>query len=123
MPKRTRSYSAWRLEKLSDPRIAADYLNAAIGDSREVFLKALRNVSQAQQVAKVAREAGVKRESLYRALSEQGNPTLDTLHSVLDVLGLKMEIKAKKSSAARPPRKRRATRMPGAHPGRRRKAG
>lgn len=92
MPKRTSSYDSWRLKKLADPQLATAYLNAAMNDSREMFLKALRNVTQAQQVAKIAQKAGIQRESLYRALSAEGNPTLDTLHSVLHALGLRMEI-------------------------------
>jgi hypothetical protein len=46
MPKRTRGYNSWRLEKLADPEIAAGYLNDAKQDSPEMFLKALLNVTQ-----------------------------------------------------------------------------
>lgn len=92
MPKTTRDYHSWRLQKLTDAKTAASYLNAAITDSREMFLKALLNVAQARQVATVAKKAGIKRESIYRAFSGEGNPTLDTLHSVLSALGLKIEI-------------------------------
>jgi DNA-binding phage protein len=48
MPKRTSSYRAWQLEKLSDPRIAANYLNAALEDSPDGFLTALGKVAQAR---------------------------------------------------------------------------
>lgn len=85
MPKRTSDYRSWQLQKLADPDIAASYLNEALSDSPKVFLKALRQVAQARQnVAQVARDAGVTREALYR----EGNPTLETLTSVLDVLGI-----------------------------------
>ncbi len=94
MPKRTQNYQSWRLSKLSDPFNAASYLNAAINDSPEMFLKALRNVAQARRMAKVARDAGVTRESLYRATSEIGNPTLDTFVSILSALRLKFTIEA-----------------------------
>jgi hypothetical protein len=43
-------------------------------------------------MAKVARDAGVQRETLYRSLSSQGNPTLDTLSSILKAVGLKIYI-------------------------------
>ena len=76
MPKRTRSYRSWLLGQLTDPRIAADYLNAARGDSPKMFLVALRNVAKAHQMAKVAKSAGVARESLYNTLSRGGNPRL-----------------------------------------------
>ncbi len=91
MPNKTRPYREALLEALSDPIEAVHYLNAAIGDSPEMFLKALRNVAQARQMAKVARDAGVTRESLYRATSEIGNPTLDTLNSVLSAMGIKLK--------------------------------
>jgi probable addiction module antidote protein len=92
MPKKTRSYRSWQLERLANPKIAADYLNASLKDSSEIFLRALGNVAQARQMAKVARDAGVQRETLYRSLSEQGNPTLDTLSSILKAVGLKIFI-------------------------------
>ncbi len=88
MPKRTRSYSEWRLEKLSDPARAARYMNAAKKDSKEAFLHALKNVIQANQVARVAREAGVSRESVYRSFSAEGNPTYDTLSSILEAVDI-----------------------------------
>lgn len=90
MPKRTKDYHSWLLVRLTNPRTAANYLNAAMNDSTEMFLTALRNVAEARTMAKVAQEAGVNRESLYRALSEEGNPRLSTLSSVLSVLGLKI---------------------------------
>jgi probable addiction module antidote protein len=90
MTSKTRPYRESLPASLSDPEEAAHYLNAAIEDSPASFLKALRNVAQARQMAKVAKNAGLTRESLYKALSEDGNPTFDTLHSVLGVLGIKM---------------------------------
>jgi len=98
MPRQTRSYREALLESLSDPIEAVHYLNAAIDDSPEMFLKALRNVAQARQMAKVARDAGVTRESLYRATSEIGNPTLETLDSVLAAVGIKIKFEANQGS-------------------------
>jgi probable addiction module antidote protein len=92
MPKRTRDYHSWQIKQLTDPQTAAGYLNAALNDSNEMFLKALRNVAEAGTIAKVAKKAGVRRESLYRTLSDRGNPRFDTLNSVLSVLGLRMGI-------------------------------
>ena len=94
MSSKTRPYRDALLEALSDPDEAAHYLNAAIEDSPEMFLKALRNVAQSRQMTNVAKRAGVTRESLYRATSLTGNPTLDTLSSVLGALGLKIRIEA-----------------------------
>jgi DNA-binding phage protein len=69
----------------------------------EAFLKALRNVAQARQVAKVAKDAGVKRETLYRSFSEESNPTFQTLSSVLGALGMKLSIALADPGAAATP--------------------
>ncbi|HEY6348504.1 MAG TPA: addiction module antidote protein [Candidatus Angelobacter sp.] len=95
MPKRTSSYRDRLLQRLALPEEAANYLNAAMDDSTEVFLEALRDVAQARQMSAVADQAGVKRETIYRATRKTGNPTLDTLDSVLKVCGLQLSIAAK----------------------------
>jgi probable addiction module antidote protein len=89
---KTSSYRQSLLTALLDPVEASAYLNADLEDSPEAFLKALKNVAQARQMAKVAKDAGVQRETLYRSLSEQGNPTFETLSSVLGALGMKLSI-------------------------------
>lgn len=103
MPK-TRTYSSWRAEKLSDPERAARYLSAALNDSTEAFLQALGNVIQAHRVSTIAKKAGVTRESLYRSFSTTGNPAFETLKSVLKAMGLKFpEVVAQaKTSSANP---------------------
>jgi len=52
----------------------------------------LRHLAQAQGVAKVAKAAGIERESLYRALSERGNPRLSTLFAVTKAVGLRLTV-------------------------------
>ena len=81
-----------RLRK--DPGLAAEYLTAALEDEDEprVLLIALRHLAQAQGVAKVAKAAGIERESLYRALSERGNPRLSTLFAVTKAVGLRLTV-------------------------------
>jgi probable addiction module antidote protein len=83
-----------RLRK--DPEFAADYLKAALEDSDEprVLLVALRHLAQAHGIAKVAKAARIERESLYRALSEKGNPRLSTLVAVIKVIGLRLTVEA-----------------------------
>lgn len=80
-------------ELRADPKLAVEYLNAAAedGDAR-VYLVALRTVAEAQGMAKVAKAAGVPRESLYRALSSDGNPRFSTLQAVLRAAGLKLAV-------------------------------
>ena len=56
-------------------------------------------MAQARQVAKVAQDAGIQRESLYRALSEDGNPTLETLTAVLEALGLRLAVASQHKAA------------------------
>lgn len=77
----------------ADPELAAEYLNAAAEEKdRRVYLAALRTVAEAKGMAKVAKAAGVPRESLYRALSAGGNPRLSTLHAILKAAGLKLAV-------------------------------
>ena len=97
MPKNVRDHHAWLVEELRNPVVASNYLNEALEDSPEMFLKALRNVGEAFRLSVVAKEAGFRRETLYRSLSRRGNPRLRTLDAVLNVLGLGIEVKPKKS--------------------------
>jgi probable addiction module antidote protein len=78
-----------------DPEFAAEYLKAALEDEDEpqVLLIALRHLAEAKGgLAKVAKAAGIERESLYRALSKRGNPRLSTLTAVTKALGLKLTV-------------------------------
>jgi probable addiction module antidote protein len=79
-----------------DPEFAAEYLKAALQetDDPRVLLIALRHVAQARGIANVAKAAGVERESLYRALSTNGNPRLSTLYAVAKAVGLKLTLEA-----------------------------
>src|SRR5882724_11576874 len=83
-----------RLRK--DPELAVEYLKAALEDEDEprVLLIALRHLAQARGIAKVAKAAGVERESLYRALSVHGNPRLSTLVAVTRAIGLRLTVEA-----------------------------
>jgi probable addiction module antidote protein len=83
-----------RLRK--NPEFAAEYFKAALedGDEPRVLLIALRHLAQAQGIAKIAKAAGVERESLYRALSPNGNPRLSTLFAVAKAVGLKLTVEA-----------------------------
>jgi len=85
----------------TSPKFAAEYLQAALEDVEEpkVLLIALRQIAEARGgVAKVAKAAGIQRESLYRALSERGNPRLSTLSAVLKAVGLKLTVEAARPS-------------------------
>jgi probable addiction module antidote protein len=79
-----------------NPDFAAEYLKAALEDADEpcALLIALRHLAQAHGIAKVAKAAGIERESLYRALSEHGNPRLSTLVAVTKAIGLRLTVEA-----------------------------
>ena len=84
-------------ELRENPGFAAEYLRAALEDEDEpgVLLVALRRVAEARGgMAKVAKAAGIERESLYRALSVHGNPRLSTLVAVTKAMGLKLTVEA-----------------------------
>jgi probable addiction module antidote protein len=61
-------------------------------ESRDLFFIALRNVAQARQMSKVAKHSALNRENLYRMLSSEGNPTYDSLNSVLKTVGLTLSV-------------------------------
>ncbi len=93
------SYEQGLKEALADPVEAAAYLNAALADgSQEVFLMALRDVAKSRGLSRLAREASLNRENLYRILSEQGNPQLSSLQTLLDKLGLRLSVEPKQAA-------------------------
>ena len=109
MPKRTTSYHDRLLEDLQDPQEAAHYLNAVIEERSEpLFLLALRDIAESHQMSKVAKGAGVQRETIYRMLSETGNPRLSSLWKLFTTLGLNMMVQpSRPGSGRRGMRKRR----------------
>ncbi len=102
MPKRSTEYRARLLEDLIDPTEAAHYLNAAVVDSPEMLLVALRDVAEAHQMAKVAKTIGVSRESIYRMLTSSGNPLYKNFVGILEALDLTFEVKPRAPVAAHP---------------------
>ena len=94
-------YQTTLLKRLKDRDYAVEYLNAAIeesfkgdGESRKLFLNALKNVAEAQgTMSDLAKRAHVRRESLYRILSENGNPELSSLASLLHAMGFCLSIR------------------------------
>jgi probable addiction module antidote protein len=99
--KRNLDYKTDLLDDLrGNANFAAEYLSAAYADSRGAFLVALRDVIEARKgIARMAVQAKVNRENLYRSLSERGNPTLTTLDSIWDVLGIDVQFKARDAVA------------------------
>lgn len=100
MPKKHRDYEIDLLERLKDPEYAAGYLNAVLEDSdqelQERFLLALRDVAKAHGMSQFAVQTSLAREAMYRALSEEGNPQLDTLLAILHTSGLTLSINVRR---------------------------
>jgi probable addiction module antidote protein len=90
----------------SDESIAA-YLNAAFEDGDPGFIAAsIGNVAKAKGMSQIARETGLSRENLYRALSEHGNPELSTMTKVMQALGMRIQIAP--DDVPRPVKRKRA---------------
>ncbi len=91
------------LEDLADPEEAAAYLNAAIEDGdQQVFLLALRHVAEALGMSRLAKQANLNRENMYRMLSEKGNPQLASLNSLLQSIGLRLAVEVDQPFAYQP---------------------
>jgi probable addiction module antidote protein len=85
-------------EHLRTPEEMAAYLEACFeeADGDAAFIaKALGNIARAKGMAQVARDAGLSRESLYKALSGERSPGFDTILKVVEALGLKLHAEAK----------------------------
>ena len=91
---RLRDYKVGLRKRLEDPRYAAEYLAQVLAarDSA-AFLIALKDVVEASGgVGSLAGRVGLRRPSLYRILSKNGNPTLETLQEILEPLGLRVSV-------------------------------
>lgn len=100
--KKTRKYQDDLIQDLKDPAEAAAYLNAALeaGDKR-AFLIALRNVVEATGgMSRFAKRTGINRVSLYKILSEKGNPEFGSLMNIFNALGIQLKLGAHKPPLA-----------------------
>ena len=90
-------------EHLRTPEEMASYLEACLeeADGDAAFIaKALGDIARAKGMSQVASDAGLSRESLYKALSGERKPTLDTVLRVVRALGLKLCAEPGTTSAA-----------------------
>lgn len=81
------------IEFLDNDEAIAAYLNAVFeaGDPDEIR-DALRHVAKARGMTELAQAAGITRPGLYKALSENGNPSFSTVASVLKALGVRLSV-------------------------------
>lgn len=91
-------YDDWMMERLKKSKKEAfDYLKTSLEENADfppAFLLSLRRVSQAfdMSMEDIAKEAGISTATIYKALGEKGNPTIDTLASILKTMGLKLTL-------------------------------
>lgn len=94
----TASYQESLLSSLRDPEEAAAYLQAAFDEYQldkdfQAFLLALRNITDVQGgISALAKRTHLNRQSLYKTLSNTGNPKLDTLGAIIKGLGFTFTI-------------------------------
>ncbi len=82
-------------EHIESPEDVAAYLEAAFEDGDPAVIKTMLGaIARSKGMTAIARDAGVTREALYKALSENGDPRLSTLLGVIKALGLTLTVKA-----------------------------
>jgi len=92
---RTKSWDA--VDHLKSDEDMAAYLEAALEDGDPALVAAaLGDIARAKGMTEIAREAGLGRESLYKALSPGGNPELATILKVVRALGLRLHATAER---------------------------
>jgi probable addiction module antidote protein len=90
---KTRRWDA--AEHLVTPEDMAAYLEAALEEGDATLVAAaLGDIARARGMTQIAQETGLGRESLYKALSPEGNPELATILKVVHSLGLRLHAKA-----------------------------
>jgi len=84
------------VDYLDNPNVIADYLSEAFLTGNEEFAAdALGNVARAKGMSSVAKDTGLRRESLYRCLSRRGHPRLETTMKVLNSLDMELVVRPK----------------------------
>ncbi len=84
-------------KQLRTPKEMAAYLEAWLVDSPNDtagIARALGDIARAVGMSRVAKQSGLSRESLYKALSDEGNPSLDTILRVARAVGVQFHVSA-----------------------------
>ena len=78
---------------LDNDEVLIEYLNAALEENDpSFFAKAIGDVARAKGMTSVSESTGLGRQALYRSLSSEGNPRIDTLFKVLDALNVRLAV-------------------------------
>jgi len=89
--------SDWNLaDEINTKEDVIGIIEAALEENdTELLLSVIGDIARSKGMAQVARELNLNRESLYRSLSQDGNPSFNTIVKVLDNLGFQLTIKQK----------------------------
>jgi len=83
------------VEYLDSEEMMAEYLTAAMeADNPDIFLAALSDVAKARGVARLAKDTGLGRESLYKTLAPGSKPRFDTIMKITKALGVPLAVKS-----------------------------
>jgi probable addiction module antidote protein len=97
MMRRTKTTRYDVAEHLRTPEEMAAYLEACLEEAKDdaaFIAKALGDIARAKGMTQVARDAGLSRESLYKALSGERSPDFDTILKVVNALGIRLHAEA-----------------------------
>jgi probable addiction module antidote protein len=83
-------------EHINTKEDVAAYLEAALEENDTAFLlSVIGDIARSKGMAQIAKDLNLARESLYRSLSHDGNPSFDTIVKVLDNLGFQLSVRQK----------------------------
>lgn len=87
-------YKDYLLKSLKDKDEVVAYINAALDerDTPESLLLALKHVAEAYNMKELAEKSRLNRVTLYRILSKDGNPNLESLEAILNAMNLKLRV-------------------------------
>jgi probable addiction module antidote protein len=100
MSKKSVDFKKFLIDILKDPQLAVSYLNEHFRyqgpDRKKHLLLGIKNVIEAQGFSVLSRKSGISRRTLYKAFSETGNPTVETLLTLLDSIGMSIRFETEK---------------------------
>jgi len=80
-------------EYLTDDEAIAEYITEALETNDPAYINhVLGTIARAKGMSQIAKDSGLKREALYRALSDTGNPQFTTILAVLKAMGVKLSV-------------------------------
>jgi probable addiction module antidote protein len=93
--KRTKTFPYDSADYLDNAEAIKVYMEEALETEDPTFIaRALGTIARARGMSQIAKKAGLSRESLYKALSAEGNPEFGTIIRVMHALGLKFSVTA-----------------------------